>query len=89
MIKCEHWRDCGVSGGGCCNIHEFKKPSIGVCLLICKKNTHKPSRGAGDTVKKIIAKVTRGKIEPCGGCKKRQELLNKLLPYSSGGNDDN
>jgi hypothetical protein len=53
----------------------------------CKKRVI--STGFGDTVKKIIAKVTRGKIKPCGGCKKRQELLNKLLPYSSGGNDVN
>jgi len=36
------------------------------------------SRGLGDT----IAKVTKllG-IKPCDGCKKRQELLNKLVPY--------
>jgi len=38
-------------------------------------------RGLGDTVKKVINKVTRGKIKPCGGCKKRQDALNKLVPY--------
>lgn len=37
------------------------------------------SRGLGDT----IAKITRAVgIKPCGGCKKRQAALNKLVPYS-------
>tara|TARA_R110002020_G_scaffold273792_1_gene488966 strand:+ start:12482 stop:12742 length:261 start_codon:yes stop_codon:yes gene_type:complete len=40
-----------------------------------------PSKGLGDTVKKVIDKVSRGKVKPCGGCKKRQEALNKILPY--------
>jgi len=36
------------------------------------------SRGLGDT----IAKVTRAiGINPCGGCDKRQEWLNKRFPY--------
>ena len=39
------------------------------------------SRGLGDTVAKVIHTVSRGKIRPCGGCKKRQKLLNKLVPY--------
>lgn len=42
----------------------------------------KPSRGLGDTVAKVIRKVTRGRVKPCTGCKKRQEKLNKLLPYA-------
>jgi len=46
------------------------------------------SQGLGDTIKKIIDKVTRGKVKPCGGCKKRQAALNKLMPYK-GGNDAN
>jgi hypothetical protein len=38
-----------------------------------------PSRGLGDT----IAKVTRALgIKECGGCKKRKEALNRLVPYS-------
>lgn len=37
-----------------------------------------PSRGLGDTVAKVLKRVG---IKPCGGCKKRQERLNKLLPY--------
>ena len=39
------------------------------------------SKGLGDTVVKIIHKVSRGKIKPCGGCRKRQRKLNKLVPY--------
>jgi len=39
------------------------------------------SRGLGDTIKKVIDKVTRGKIKPCNGCNKRRQRLNKLLPY--------
>jgi len=96
MVKCEHWQDCGVKGGGCCAINEYERPSFGVCLLACEKNTDKPnvqkakkmlgikkhkSKGFGDTVKKIINKITRGKVKPCGGCEKRKELLNKLIPY--------
>jgi hypothetical protein len=36
------------------------------------------SRGAGDTLSKVLKKV---KLKPCGGCKKRQSRLNKLIPY--------
>ena len=43
-------------------------------------------RGLGDTVKKFIDKITRGKVKPCGGCEKRRELLNKMIPY---GDKDN
>jgi hypothetical protein len=94
MINCEHWQDCGVSRGGCCAVNEYQRPSFGVCLLVCEKNTDKPSKkkankmlgvkkskGFGDTVKKIIDKVTGNKVKPCGGCEKRRKLLNKLIPY--------
>jgi hypothetical protein len=53
----------------------------------CYKRLHAPpvaparSRGLGDTVAKAIHKVTRGAVQPCGGCKKRQAALNKLVPY--------
>jgi hypothetical protein len=38
----------------------------------------KKSRGFGDTVAKITSSVG---VRPCGGCKKRQAKLNKLVPY--------
>ena len=41
----------------------------------------KKSRGLGDSVAKAIHRVSRGRIKPCGGCKKRQKRLNELIPY--------
>ena len=38
-------------------------------------------KGVGDTISRVIKTVTRGKIEECGGCQKRQDILNKLIPY--------
>lgn len=37
----------------------------------------KPSKGLGDDIAKITSAVG---IKPCGGCKRRQEKLNKLMP---------
>lgn len=37
-----------------------------------------PSRGLGDTIAKITSAVG---IKPCGGCKRRQATLNRLVPY--------
>jgi len=37
-----------------------------------------PSRGLGDTIKKVTDKLG---IKQCGGCKKNQEILNKAVPY--------
>lgn len=46
-------------------------------------------KGFGDTIEKFLHTGTIGKIvykitgkqKPCGGCQKRKEKLNKLLPY--------
>ena len=38
-------------------------------------------KGAGDTISRVIKTVTRGKIEECGGCQKRRDTLNKIIPY--------
>ena len=40
------------------------------------------ARGLGDTVAKMTKAVG---IKPCGGCKKRQEWLNKKVPYRQQG----
>tara|TARA_R110000824_G_scaffold100551_1_gene239083 strand:+ start:738 stop:926 length:189 start_codon:yes stop_codon:yes gene_type:complete len=53
-----------------------------------KKKRFEPkneSKGFGDTVSKIIKKLTFGKAEECEPCKKRKEALNKKFPYK---NDD-
>lgn len=43
-----------------------------------------PSRGLGDTVARFIKRVTFGRVKPCGGCRKRQRALNRLVPYPKG-----
>lgn len=38
----------------------------------------KKSRGLGDTIAKVTSAIG---IKPCGGCKERQEWLNRAFPY--------
>jgi hypothetical protein len=38
-------------------------------------------KGLGDTVSRVIKTVSRGKIKECGGCEKRKEYLNRVIPY--------
>jgi hypothetical protein len=48
----------------------------------CKKCDEKKdnlARGLGDTLAKVIHDTTG--IEPCDGCNKRKEKLNKWFPY--------
>ena len=37
------------------------------------------ARGLGDTLARVINRTTG--IEPCGGCDKRKDTLNKWFPY--------
>tara|TARA_Y100000310_G_scaffold201587_1_gene201695 strand:- start:67 stop:219 length:153 start_codon:yes stop_codon:yes gene_type:complete len=39
------------------------------------------SKGAGDTISKIIKKLSGGNIKECEPCRKRKEALNKKFPY--------
>jgi len=45
---------------------------------------HKP-KGLGDSIKNLIfiaaINITGQAPQPCGGCEKRKEILNKLVPY--------
>jgi len=41
---------------------------------------HVRMRGLGDV---IAAATTAVGIKPCGGCKQRQEALNKLVPFGN------
>jgi len=41
------------------------------------------SKGLGDTVSKVIKKVSRGKVKECAPCAKRREKLNKMFPYKN------
>lgn len=38
------------------------------------------SKGLGDSIKKVTDKLG---IKQCGGCKKRQDKLNRLFPYKT------
>ena len=49
------------------------------------KNNDDKSKGLGDTVSKIIKKITLGKVEECEPCKKRKEALNNKFPYGKNG----
>ena len=49
--------------------------------LINMKKIKKP-KGFGDTVHNVIQTISRGKVKPCGGCKKRQTMLNQLISYN-------
>ena len=42
------------------------------------------SKGLGDTVSKVIKKVSGGRIKECGGCSKRREWLNNKVSYTKG-----
>jgi hypothetical protein len=57
------------------NLEELKK-------YLAEKNE---SKGFGDTIAKITSAVG---IKPCGGCKQRQEWLNKKLPYKQNESDN-
>ena len=39
-------------------------------------------RGFGDTIERTINKVSGGRVNSCGGCKKTKDFLNKYLPYA-------
>lgn len=61
------------------NLERFKRWLKKGIMLPDKKLSNKvKSRGFGDTVAKMTSAVG---IKPCGGCKKRQEKLNKIFPY--------
>lgn len=67
----------------------------GECVVECRRKCRPPrvvedcdrprkrdclaSKGLGDTIAKITDSLG---IRKCGGCKKRQAKLNKLVPYS-------
>lgn len=38
-----------------------------------------PPRGLGDVVANLTKAVG---VKPCGGCQKRQEALNRLVPFA-------
>ena len=86
---CQHWRDCGITGGGCCTIGAYEGPSLGTCLLACKqyegtdrapqieqlKRSWQDAR-VGDVLSAQIAAAT-GKL-PCVACNGIRTLVNGI-----------
>ncbi len=82
---CIHWTECEYRRGGCCSIDAGEPVKHQYCMEGCTERSYK-SKGLGDTVKKAINKVTRGKLRPkknCG-CNKRRKKLNDIFPYDKG-----
>ena len=55
-----------------------------VAPIICRSCKHYEglSRGFGDTVHKALeATGVHRIVKPCGGCQKRREALNRLVPF--------
>ena len=53
-------------------------PLTCVCGSYYEKWEKPRSVGLGDTIAKVTSAVG---LRPCGGCKKRQAKLNRLVPY--------
>lgn len=58
-----------------------------VYYALVKKYARAPQRGLGDTVASVLKPIARGidavagtKLANCGGCAKRQETLNRIVP---------
>lgn len=83
-MRCQHLLDgrCvhGFHGGTptpdqCRACEEFAPVSVGGRRL----------RGLGD----LVAAATKAVgIKPCGGCQKRREALNRMVPFGGSGNAD-
>ena len=55
-------------------------PNIVPRVVSSSESAQIPMAGLGD----VIARMTRVVgIKPCGGCKQRQEALNKLVPFEN------
>ena len=46
-------------------------------------NPDDKSKGLGDSVSKLIKKVTGGRVKECEPCRRRREKLNKKFPYKN------
>jgi len=90
-IDCRYWSDCGTPSGGCCALSRFGgRPSLGTCAGCISRGENRPI-GAGDAVAAVLnatgvgpaAKwvIEAAKGKPCG-CAKRQDALNRLMPFS-------
>lgn len=60
----------------CCLRHAAPPSALPEACETCPQFSG-PSRGAGDMVAKALHSVG---FDPCGGCRKRQAWLNRVLP---------
>lgn len=61
-MACEHWKECGVVGGGCCSRGlGGGQPSLGFCGLVCDQNT---AKGTWPDLKLPPASVVAVTIQP-------------------------
>ena len=89
-MKCEHWKECGVIGGGCCDLHGAI--SFGVCCQ-CPDDTtagawkaflreHKIGTRLAmglskiPGVKNLPCYDKEGNLKPESGCGGRRRLLD-------------
>ena len=70
-------KDCAM-----CRKFESKKEQTVKTVDLPNNAEEKKSEGVGDSLAKLTSAVG---IKPCGGCKKRQQALNKLFPYGGTG----
>lgn len=72
--------------------HRCKYRRVGECgaderheMISAKASRHEcplhqfAARGAGDVVASVIHRITG--IQPCGGCKKTGEVINRIVPF--------
>lgn len=82
MIKCKHFEECGIIGGGCCKIGEWLEPTYGVCLQLCEKNTHPENEENTEKILDVLREKTKG----CSGCgnkkKKKKQKKGKQVAFT-------
>lgn len=94
ILDCKSWhisagkpacrKDLDVSACATCASRESRNGNLHDPPLFGKAAKKEPLRGLGD----VVAAATKAVgIKPCGGCKERQKLLNKIVPF--GKKEDN
>jgi hypothetical protein len=79
MTECRH-----IDGGICHNLEaNTRDGTVQVSVQRCFHcpQYEGPNRGLGDAVATVAKAVG---FTPCGGCQKRREALNRLLPSDFG-----
>lgn len=75
MTGCRYWRR-----GECRLVRHGRRPSAGVCRA-CESAGSNRILGLGDVVRLALSVVPMlESARACGGCRRRQERLNRLAP---------